>query len=326
VPGGKYALPVTPLVSVVVPTHDRPGRLAALLAALRAQTLAQGDFEVIIVDDGSGPETAALLDSEGDRESGAGGVRRLRREHAGGPGTARNLGWREARAPLIAFTDDDCCPGPEWLAAGLRAHLASPRGLIQGRTEPNPDELDRLGVFSRTVSVPGPGPQYETCNIFYPRELLERLGGFDEAFDARLGGEDAELGWRALEAGRPTGFAHDALVFHAVHRLGALGMLRQANRWSGTARVVARHPGARVMLNRGVFWNGWHYCLIRSLVALALPSPVRRFLLTRHAMQLADRAQEAGAGAWAIPFLLLYDMAELWAVARGGVRYRTLVL
>jgi hypothetical protein len=62
------------------------------------------------------------------------------------------------------------------------------------------------------------------------------------------------------------------------------------------------------------------------LVALALPAPVRRFLLTRHAMQLAARARAAGAGPWGVPFLLLYDTIETVAVARGAVRYRTPVL
>jgi glycosyltransferase involved in cell wall biosynthesis len=53
-----------PLVSVVVSTYNRPARLAALLAGLRAQTLARDGFEVVIVDNGSGPETVRLLEQE----------------------------------------------------------------------------------------------------------------------------------------------------------------------------------------------------------------------------------------------------------------------
>jgi hypothetical protein len=57
-----------------------------------------------------------------------------------------------------------------------------------------------------------------------------------------------------------------------------------------------------------------------------MPAPVRRFLLTRHALQLAERARDAGSGPWAVPFLLLYDVIEVASVVRGGIRYRTFVL
>jgi GT2 family glycosyltransferase len=152
------------------------------------------------------------------------------------------------------------------------------------------------------------------------------VGGFDESFGSFSAGEDTDLAWRALEAGASTAFAPDALVFHAVHELGPLRTLREATRLRQTALVFARHPETRVMLNRRLFWNGWHYLVIRSLLSLALPGPARRFLLTRHALQLVARARAAGAGPWAAPFLLLYDAIETGAVARGALRYRTPVL
>lgn len=314
-----------PQVSVVVPTRDRPERLATVLAGLTAQTLAREAFEVIVVDDGSvTPGTQAALSEEEDR--GALRLRTIRHSSALGTSGGRNSGWRVARAPLVAFTDDDCVPEANWLAEALAVSRRHPGAIVQGRTEPNPAELARRGVFSRTISVNALGPQYEACNIFYPRALLERLGGFDETFGLFSAGEDTDLAWRALEAGGRTAFAPDALVYHAVHVLGPLRTLREAMRLTQTPLVFARHPQTRSMLNRRLFWNGWHYLVIRSVVALALPKPLRRFLLTRHAMQLAARARAAGAGAWAVPFLLLYDAIETGAVARGGLRYRTLVL
>ena len=230
-----------PRVSVVAATRDRPDRLAALLEALRAQTLAAADFEVVVVDDGSGPETSVLL--EDAARGGDLALRIVRHDAPRGPGGARNAGWRAARGALVAFTDDDCRPAPGWLEAGLAAHERAPEAVVQGRTQPDPGERDRLGPFSRTVHVERLGPQYETCNIFYPRELLERLGGFDEGFGLRPGGEDSDLAWRAIELGRPTAFCGDALVFHAVLELGPLGALRDATRWTETVRVFARHPG-----------------------------------------------------------------------------------
>ncbi len=316
-----------PRVSVVAATRDRPGRLAALLEALRAQTLGVPEFEVVVVDDGSEAETRGLLDDAQKRDDLA--LRVVRHDAPRGPGGARNAGWRAARGALVAFTDDDCRPAPAWLAAGLAAHERVPEAVVQGRTEPDPGERDRLGPFSRTVHVERLGPQYETCNIFYPRELLERLGGFDEEFGLRPGGEDTDLAWRAIELGRPTAFCVEALVFHAVLELGALGALRDATRWSETVRVFARHPGARTMLDHRVFWNVWHYLLVRSLLALLLPRRLRALrwaILARHALALNDRARTLGGGPRLLPLLIVYDVVETVAVARGAARHRTLVV
>jgi hypothetical protein len=80
------------------------------------------------------------------------------------------------------------------------------------------------------------------------------------------------------------------------------------------------------MLHRRVFWNVWHYLLWRSLLAFVAPRALRRLILARHLLVLRRRARRAGAGAWLVPFLLLHDAVECWSVARGAIRYRTLVL
>ncbi|MGI8506727.1 MAG: glycosyltransferase family 2 protein, partial [Solirubrobacteraceae bacterium] len=105
------------LVSVVVSTYNRPASLARLLDSLRAQTLASDRFEVVVVDNGSGPDTARTLEDELRR----GGLVLItaRHELTRGPAGGRNAGWRLARAPLVAFTDDDCAPAPGWLACAL---------------------------------------------------------------------------------------------------------------------------------------------------------------------------------------------------------------
>ena len=313
-----------PLISVVVATHDRAQRLRRLLHALGSQTLAADSFEVIVVDDGSPPSTEAVLTEELAR--GRLALRVISQPVALGPGASRNAGWRSARAPLVAFTDDDCVPDSNWLAAARDAHLAHPTAIVQGRTEPDPEESANAGLLSRTVRIEALGPQYETCNMFYPRELLEELGGFDEGFGLRPGGEDTDLAWRALDRGRPAVFASDAVVFHAVQRLGLLGQLRFAARWTETMRIYAEHPRTRTMLHRRIFWNVWHYLLLRSLLCLLLPSAVRRLVLAAHVLELRRRARREGAGIWAVPFLVVYDIVEAWSVIRGALRHRTLVL
>lgn len=311
-------------MSVVVSTCNRPDRLARLLASLRAQRLSSDDFEVVVVDDGSGPETQAALGRETSRQELT--VRTVRHELPRGPGAGRNSGWRAARASLVAFTDDDCVADSEWLSAALAVCAEAPGAIVQGQTQPDPAELAHVGVLSRTIRVERLGPQYETCNIFYPRAVLESLGGFDERFGLSPGGEDTDLAWRAIEAGCPTAFARGAIVFHAVQPLGVRGMLRVAARWSAVVRLFADHPQLRATLTRGMFWNVWHYLMWRSLLALLAPGWLRRMLLTKHLLELRKRAREAGAGTRAVPFLLVHDVVECWAVARGAVRYRTLVL
>ncbi len=314
-----------PLVSVVVSTYDRPASLSRLLAGLHSQAMAGDCFEVIVVDNGSaGPATQAVLARELD--GGKLRLRTLRHAATRGPAGGRNSGWRLARAPLVAFTDDDCVPHERWLTEGLAAHSEHPGAIIQGRTEPDPAGLADHGVFSHTVRIERLGPQYETCNIFYPRAVLELLGGFDERFGAFPAGEDTDLAWRAIEAGCETVFAGDALVRHAVEQVGARGRLTIALRWTAAVRLFAAHPQLRTMLDRRVFWNVWHYLAWRSLLALLAPPWLRRMLLTLHVLELRKRARRAGAGAGAVPFLLVHDLVECWAVARGAVRYRTLVL
>jgi len=311
-----------PLVSVVVPTHNRPERLARLLRSLEDQSLGAERFEVIVVDDASETMAEEVVARCAPRLR----VRCLRQPRPLGPAAARNRGWRSAAAPLVAFTDDDCRAEPGWLEAAVRAAREHPDAVLQGRTEPDPEEPPDEGLLRRTVCVRSLGPQYQTCNIFYPRSALQALGGFDERFGRRPAAEDTDLAWRALERGWRAVFVPDAVILHAVEETGVGGSLALARRWGPAVRVFAAHPGARAILYRGVFWNVWHYLLWRSLASLAGPRWLRRIVLTRHLLALRRRAAARRASAWGIPFLLVHDAVECWAVAAGALRHRTLVL
>jgi hypothetical protein len=209
-----------PVVSVVVPTHNRSHLLSRLIAALRAQE-GVGPFEIIVVDDGSDDATPEVL----GRLAAAGSVpiSAPRLAVNKGPAAARNEGWRRARAPLVAFIDDDCTPERRWLASLVEALGGA--DLAQGKTVPDPDQMANRNAFSHTVVVEGEWGYYESCNIGYRRALLERLGGFDEAFRSssaarhRAGpmfGEDTDLAWRAKAAGARIAFEPGAVVLHDV--------------------------------------------------------------------------------------------------------------
>jgi GT2 family glycosyltransferase len=309
-----------PLLSVVVATRDRPGGLAALLAALESQTLGREEVEVVVVDDGSAVPAPPHVRID----------KLIRHERSLGPATARNAGWRAASAPLIAFTDDDCRPEPIWLEAGLAAHRATPGALVQGRTRPEPLEEERLAdPLARSIRVDRLGPFFETCNVFYPRALLEAVGGFDESIPT-AGSEDTDLALRALEAGAGAAFAPGALVNHAVHDFGVAHAMRFSWRWRTLVRLVKRHPRLRAVFPwRGRIWRESHARLILALAGLALARRNPLFLLWI-APYLGYRHGYSPGGLRRalreLPRTGPVDLSELAVLAAASARHRRMLL
>ena len=295
-------------ISVVVPTHDRPAGLAALLEGLARQTFPRRSFEVIVVDDGSQPPAGA-----------PGADRVIRLERAGGPAAARNAGWRAASAPLVAFVDDDCVPAPGWLEALARAAGESPPAalVLQGPVEPERPEA--LTPLAHTIEVAGPSALLASANIAYSRPLLERLGGFDERF--RRAGEDVDLGARARAAGAAIRWAPGALVRHEVRALGLLGTLRQRRSWMESVGVVARHPELRELLFLRLFWKPTHALLL--LAAAGAATRRAPLALAAAAPYLRHRARD---GVRWLPVHVVVDAAEIATAVEGSARHRALVL
>lgn len=293
------------------------------LEALRGQTLDDDRYEVIVVDDASGAETRQALERQQAR--GGPAMRVIHRAVSAGPAAARNEGWRAARSQAIAFTDDDCEATPGWLAAGLAALREHPEAFVQGPTAPIPSEWPEYGPFSHTVLVDECGPGFETANIFYPRALLERLGGFDEKTYSGPGGEDTDLAWKAIESGFEPVWAPEALMYHAVTYLGPVGKLKLAARWHESMRPFKRYPSLRKHRYGWVFWSETHLWLFRAALAIALPKRwrlLRWWLAAPYVVRLTDRR----SGPLLAPYLIVHDLVETTAVVRGAIRYRTFIL
>jgi glycosyltransferase involved in cell wall biosynthesis len=283
-------------------------------------------FEVVVVDDASSDGTSDVLrraEARADLR-----LRVLRNDRAQGPAGARNVGWRAAAAPLIAFTDDDCMAVDRWLEEGLAAWIANPGSIVQGRVDPVPEERTHLTPFARTLRVHSAGPYYQTCNIFYPTALLQRLGGFDPSFVRR--GEDTDLAWRAIDQGTAAAFAEGALIYHAVNRIGALGRLRVAAEWHEAMVVYKRHPELReAVFTKRIFWKPWHYALFRVAVAMLLPSRLRflrPYLVLPYLRSIELRCRNEHGGLVHAAFYLVEDAVEVGAMVRASVRHRMLVL
>ena len=315
----------SPAVSVVVASHARHLRLRWLLNALEEQTLDRAQWELIVVHTYSGEVAARVLDSHP-----------LAPRHfsvepgTGSPSRQRNLGWRAARGDLIAFTDDDCRPGPTWLEELLAVARAEPGAVVQGRTTAEPHEREILRApHVRTLFIDPVNPYRQTANILYPRELLERLDGFDER---AIAGEDVGLSLRALRAGARIAPAPQAVVHHAVESHTLPGILRQNLKWRYLAYLVKQHPEFRAEMPLRVFWDDEHLRTTAALAgvaaarvhpaALLLAAPYVKRALARRGATPRQRALAAAE----LPGQAVRQVAEVGGMVAGSVRHRTVVL
>jgi GT2 family glycosyltransferase len=328
--GSRIDRPGRPKVAVAIPTHNRAPLLERLLMALEKQTLPPEEFEVVVVDDGSNDETAGVLARF--REATRLNLRTLRADTPRGPAAARNRAWRTTSAPMVAFTDDDCVPDPEWLRAGLAAAGGAAR-IVVGRTKP-PEEQMALAAqpFSRVMDVQS-SDLYETCNVFYRRRELETVGGFDERF-RRPSGEDTHLGLAVHDLGVEAVFAPDAIVLHDV-RPGDLGAaLRESLRWADLPLVVKGRPMVRAtLLHRWVFWKKTHPPAMAAALGLTVAVATRRpaWLVLMvpwvvHRMHTEPVCADRPGRVVQLPGALALDLCEVATMVRGSVRHRTLLL
>jgi glycosyltransferase involved in cell wall biosynthesis len=226
----KAANSSPPLFSVIIPTYNRPNHLTRLMDLLAQQTLR--DFEVVVIDqseiDWDGRHLHFDLDLHYVRPKIRGAVH------------ARNLGASLARGKILAFTDDDCEPNPNWLRAaadGLAEdEIVGLEGLVVSARLHDPDWRPVTNKHFRSFG-------FMTANLFVKARAFFTLNGFDVAFDNPHFREDTDLGWR-LQALGQVPFSEAAWVFHPPHS-------RATDRESRAARVAffekdailcAKHP------------------------------------------------------------------------------------
>ena len=199
-----------PRVSVIVPVWNDLSGISRCLDCLADQTLDQDRFEVLVVDNGSDPPVTL---------AGRPANVRLLREPEPGSYCARNSAIAEARGSVFAFTDADCLPQPEWLAAGLAALDTHDRpAFVGGRiTVPGarPGLLSPVEAFEATANFNQERQIREmgcsaTANLFVRRSVMEQVGIFGTA---KSGGDYL---WckRAMACGVDPLYSDEALVYH----------------------------------------------------------------------------------------------------------------
>jgi hypothetical protein len=322
-----------PRISVIVPVHDRRALLRSLLDALAAQTY--GDFEVVVVDDGSTDGSGD--EAEADARSGR-PVRVVRTARAGAV-AARRAGVAAARGEYLAFTDSDCVPAPGWLAAGVGA-LEDGADVANGATRP----AGPVGVLDHSVAS-GQEGLYPTCNVFFRRSAYDAAGGFDPAAPERLGfrvdararrlgfGEDTLLAWRVRRRGHAA-FVPEAVVEHQVVRTGLVDALSRAWMAAAFPALVREVPELRsTVLLRGGVSLGRRSRAPVYLLALGLAARRHPVALAAGAWWVASALGELRErpGPWTtrlagLPVVLAMDVVVAAALTVGSARARSLVL
>lgn len=262
--------PAMPRVTVAVCTYDRYEALDSCLAALAVQLLANTEFECIVVDNSP---SRARSDVEARRHA---AHRNLRWMHEPTPGlsNARNVAVREARAPLIAYVDDDAIPEPDWLSRMLEAFdtLGEEYVGIGGKILPvfpvaRPEWLsDKLLGYVSVVDLGAetrglqPKEWVAGANIAYRVSALRQVGGFSPALGrvgsgiSLMSNDETELAERLAAKGGRMGYAGRAVVRHMVDETRLhQDWFRRRIAWQAVSDYV-RHP-QKMYGQRGVAWK-----------------------------------------------------------------------
>ena len=199
-------------ISVIIPVFNDTKRLKLCLSALANQTYPPELYEIIVVDNNSEENIAevaqqfqqVILTTESKRSSYA----------------ARNQGLKIAKGELIAFTDSDCIPNPDWLEKGINHLLSTPNcGAIAGKIEfyyQNKDHPNAAEIFDKIVNLQQEKYVKEkhygaTANLFTFKWAFHEVG----LFNANLkSGGDADWGNRVFARGYQIIYADDVLVLH----------------------------------------------------------------------------------------------------------------
>lgn len=270
---------------MVVCTHNGRGRIKGTLEALVNQT--SENYEVVVVDDGSTDGVGEVIVNHD--------VRSVRLEQNVGLSAARNVGIQVARGEIVAFCDDDCVPGADWVENIEKAWEAAPEGVcgigggVVARTMASvaqryaeaaaplaPIELDRAGgVAGRFLQyLKGGGGQTAGrfvaslvgANMSYTREALTAVGGFDEAI--KFGGDEEKLcqrlreryGERCLwvEPGILMQHEYDPRIKDTFRRARAYGR-GSGREWARGGGLPSVRPGVLLVMAGAVVgsWAGW---------------------------------------------------------------------
>ena len=204
------------IVSIIVPVYNNAAGLQTALDALLDQSYAREEYEIVVADNGSTDQTLEVVARTGESHPDV--VRLVVEDRIRGSYAARNRGIHAAKGAILAFTDSDCVPAPDWIEAGVAALEQGPASCAGGRIEFTYQE-DRPNVFEYFDSARKLDQKAyvekagfaATANFFARKELFDRHGLFRPDL---VSGGDYEFGRRVTGQGEKLLYMHDAVVRH----------------------------------------------------------------------------------------------------------------
>ncbi len=201
-------------VSAIIPVYNDAERLKICLAALENQTYPKDLYEVIVVDNASDE----AQDIKGVVAQFSCAIATY--ESLPGSYAARNQGISLAKGDIIAFTDSDCIPAPNWIENGVKNLLQVPNcGLVAGKIEifcKNPEKPTPVELYESITAFPqqkllDTKKGGATGNLFTFKNVIERVGFFNANLKSN---GDLEWGYRVYSAGYQQVYADDTCVAH----------------------------------------------------------------------------------------------------------------
>jgi glycosyltransferase involved in cell wall biosynthesis len=241
-----------PRISVVVCSFNGSRVIRRCLEGLAGQDYP--DYEVIVVDDGSTDDTAAIAEQFD--------VVLIRTSNRG-LSAARNEGLARASGEIVAYIDDDAWPDRDWLSYLGWTFATTDHAAVGGPNLPPPGD----GRTADLVALAPGGPNHVLrtdteaehvpgCNSSFRVDRLRAIEGYDTRF--RTAGDDVDVCWRLHDRGWTVGFSPGAVVWH--HRRGTTrGYLRQQRGYGFAEALLERKWPGRFNRLGHVAWPGQLY-------------------------------------------------------------------
>jgi glycosyltransferase involved in cell wall biosynthesis len=250
-------------VSVVICAYNAERTMDACLASLR--NLNYPDYEVVVVNDGSTDRTPAIIaEHRAAYEGQADGPRLVVIDQPNrGLSVARNVGMAAASGEIIAYTDSDCVPDPDWLYFLVYRFLRTGMVAVGGPNFPPPEP----SMVPAAVAVAPGGPTHVLlddevaehvpgCNMAFTKAVMQELGGFEPIFAAA--GDDVDFCWRLQNKGHTVGFSPAATVWHYRRNTVNAYLKQQMGYGKAEALLYFKHPYRFNMLGQSR-WLGRIY-------------------------------------------------------------------
>jgi GT2 family glycosyltransferase len=257
---------VQPIVTAIICTYNRYDVLLDAIRSLQTQTLDPSHYEILVIDNTSDHEARAQFWKDYEPAENL----RIILEDIPGLSRARNIGMREASAPLLAYIDDDAVAVPEWLETLVGTFATvSDACIVGGPVDPiwpgsaPPWLHEWLRGFLTIVDLGSQQRPLESrewlagTNIAFRKSALEAVGGFSEALGrvkgTLLSNEELVVSERIQSLGFSSYYAPGARVFHRVHpdRVSQPWM-RKRVAWQVVSDLMAGRAGGR---DRSRLWQ-----------------------------------------------------------------------